>query len=91
MHEALRRLDVRAPHVVFGHTHRAGPLDGDDRSEWGRLVNTGSWVVNGEIEGAARNPYWPGGAVRVDADGPPVQLRLLDDLDAAALRPPARA
>ena len=24
----------RRGHVIFGHTHRAGPLPGDDRSEW---------------------------------------------------------
>src|SRR5437763_9326266 len=32
--EVLGRLDVRAEHVIFGHTHRAGPLPRDDRSEW---------------------------------------------------------
>ena len=31
---ALDRLGVRAPHVIFGHTHRAGPLGDDDRFEW---------------------------------------------------------
>lgn len=32
--EVLRRLRVDAPQVIFGHTHRAGPLPGDDRGEW---------------------------------------------------------
>jgi UDP-2,3-diacylglucosamine pyrophosphatase LpxH len=49
MHEAVRRLGIDASWVLFGHTHRAGPRDGDDRAEWGagrgtRLMNTGSWV-----------------------------------------------
>ena len=45
-HEVLGRLEVPAQHVIFGHTHRAGPLPGDDprQPEWGRLLNTGSWV-----------------------------------------------
>ncbi len=35
-------------HVVFGHTHRAGPLPDDDRAEWTtlsgiRLWNSGNW------------------------------------------------
>ena len=32
--EVLTRLRVDAPHVIFGHTHRAGPLPADDRYEW---------------------------------------------------------
>ena len=49
MREVLRRLGVTAPHVLFGHTHRSGPVARDDPREWttpagSRLVNTGSWV-----------------------------------------------
>ena len=30
----VRRLGIDARYVLFGHTHRAGPLARDDRSEW---------------------------------------------------------
>ncbi len=30
----LRALDVPCRYAIFGHTHRAGPLPGDDRDEW---------------------------------------------------------
>ena len=80
MHEALRRLGVDAAHVVFGHTHRTGPLPDDDPAQWGRLVNTGCWVQERVFVGGAgrRSPYWAGSAVRVDgAGGPPVRFNLL--------------
>jgi UDP-2,3-diacylglucosamine pyrophosphatase LpxH len=48
MAQVLDCLGVEAGHVVFGHLHRAGPVDGDDqgwRTAGGTaLVNTGSWV-----------------------------------------------
>src|SRR6202012_1737909 len=34
MSEVCARLGVGAPYVIFGHTHRAGPLPGDDSAEW---------------------------------------------------------
>jgi predicted phosphodiesterase len=83
MGESLRRLGVDAEHVVFGHTHRAGPLEQDDPTEWhqagARLVNTGSWVYEPFYFGrdAARSPYWPGSLVVVDPAGPPRLRRLL--------------
>src|SRR5205085_4026862 len=45
--ETARRLGLGDKHVIYGHTHRAGPLAGE--AEWempggGRLHNTGSWV-----------------------------------------------
>ena len=60
--EVTDRLDVPAAHVIFGHTHRAGPLPGDDGSEWGRLLNTGSWVHEASFLGrfAEREPVPPG-------------------------------
>lgn len=95
MGEAVRRLDVRAGHVIFGHSHRAGPLPGDDEIEWRigatSLVNSGSWVYEGHFvhgpDGAS--PYWAGGAVAVDADPdvPPRLERLLADVPRDALRP----
>jgi hypothetical protein len=87
--EVIARLEVPAGHVVFGHTHRAGPLPGDDRGEWAgpggaRMLNTGSWVYEpGYLGDAPReSPYRPGFAAILEdgaagADG--VQLvNLLD-------------
>ncbi len=83
--EVQRRLGVEAPHLIFGHTHRTGPLDGDDHGEWqwapgARLHNTGNWVYETHFMGAhpaGTSPYWPGGAVALDAEGPPRLERLL--------------
>jgi hypothetical protein len=82
--EALARLEVRAAHVIFGHTHRPGPLPGDDPGEWRaphgvRLHNAGSWVYQRQFvaHGGSANPYWPGTAILLDGDGPPSMLRLL--------------
>jgi hypothetical protein len=79
--EVLTRLGVpAAAHVMFGHTHRAGPLPGDDRAEWGRLVNTGGWVHDpawiGDSPG--ESPYRPGFAAIVGDSGPPELVNLLD-------------
>jgi hypothetical protein len=78
--EVLARLDVAAAHVLFGHTHRAGPLPGDDSSEWGRLLNVGSWVHEPRFVGddPSGSPYRPGFAAIVDDDGPPALVNLLD-------------
>jgi hypothetical protein len=98
MREALRRLGVSAPHVVFGHTHRPGPLPTDDASEWrtdagGRMHNCGSWVHQPHFlgTGPADSPYWPGTAILVEDEGPPRLLRLLDDRPMAELSPRAPA
>jgi len=76
--EVLRRLDVDAPHVVFGHTHRAGPLPGDDPAEWstlsgGRLWNTGNWYVEAGFirHTAEHSPYWPGTIAWLEPGRPP--------------------
>jgi hypothetical protein len=79
--ESLARLEVPSgAYVLFGHTHRAGPLANDDRGEWGRLVNTGSWVHDpawiGDSPG--NSPYRPGFAAIVGDDGPPELVNLLD-------------
>ena len=85
--EMLGRLDVRAPHVICGHSHRSGPWPGDDLAEWttragGRLHNTGSWVHQPHfVRGMAQqSPYWPGTAVLIEDDEPPRLLRLLESL-----------
>ncbi|MBJ7330906.1 MAG: metallophosphoesterase family protein [Solirubrobacteraceae bacterium] len=95
--EAVLRLRLDTAHVVFGHSHRAGPLPDDDQAEWRvpgtetSLHNTGSWVYEGHfIHGPdGVSPYWAGNAVIVDeaGSGPPRLERLLSDVPRAALRP----
>ncbi len=62
MGEVAARLGLGDAYVVFGHTHRAGPLPGDDANEWtrppaagrtgpaqrsgARLVNVGCWTYD---------------------------------------------
>jgi predicted phosphodiesterase len=94
MAEVLRRLDVHADHVIFGHTHRSGPWPGDDESEWitpggPRMLNPGSWVYEALFMtgGARRNPYWPGNVAIVEDSGPPRLERLLGDRDEDELKP----
>jgi hypothetical protein len=83
--EVAARLDLGDAHVVFGHTHRAGPLPGDDAQEWvgrggARLVNSGSWIYDVSFVSApGESPYWPGTCVLVEDTGPPVLKRLLMD------------
>ena len=93
--EVVARLQIAADHVIFGHTHRAGPLPTDDGVEWlmpsgTRLLNTGSWVHEpGFIgEAAAGSPYWPGRCVSLADDGPPELLGLLAAVAPEALRNP---
>lgn len=87
MREALRRLGIDAPHVLFGHTHRAGPRRGDDLAEWGPLLNTGCWVHEPTFtKGGPGSPYWPGRAAIVDDEGPPRLVGLLDDVPVSTLR-----
>jgi hypothetical protein len=89
--ESLRRLGVDAPYVIWGHSHRSGPWPDDDQSEWithagGRILNTGSWTYARHFVAGTRpdgNPYFPGTAVIVEADGPPRLVRLLEALDPA--------
>jgi metallophosphoesterase superfamily enzyme len=94
--EALRRLDIDAPHVIWGHSHRSGPWPGDDVAEWtthagGRIQNTGSWVYQPHFLSPEPNgsPYWPGTAVLIEESGPPELVRLLGERGHRVLRPPA--
>lgn len=92
--ESVRRLDIGAAHVIFGHSHRAGPLPDDDETEWRMgatsLHNSGSWVYEGHFvhgpDGAS--PYWAGSAISVETDPrvPPRLERLLADVPRDALR-----
>jgi hypothetical protein len=86
--EVARRLGVTPEHLVFGHTHRTGMLDGDDPAEWRTpsgiaLHNVGAWVHDPQFIGRGpgnRSPYWPGGAVALGDEGPPRVERLLLDV-----------
>jgi Calcineurin-like phosphoesterase len=95
MGEVVARLRIDARHVIFGHTHRSGPLAGDDVGEWRSsagvsLLNAGCWVYESMyLDRQWGSPYWPGGAARLDDAGEPRLQRLLDGVDARELRPPA--
>ena len=79
--EAMGRVaGVLAPdaeHVIFGHTHRPGPLAADDPGEWtapsgARLWNSGSWLHEGAfLRNGRDSPYWPGTVLTLEDDGPP--------------------
>jgi hypothetical protein len=95
MSAAAANLGVHSGYLIFGHTHRPGPLDDDAVLEWLgegelRLVNTGSWCysavfLTGE---PGVSPYWPGSAVLVEDEGAPRLLRLLQDVGQAELTAP---
>jgi predicted phosphodiesterase len=89
--EVVRRLGIEADHVIFGHTHRRGPM----RAEVGwrlddgtRLHNTGSWIHTPWLLGrnAADSPYWPGTIIVVEDDREPRSLNLLEDRNRNELR-----
>lgn len=88
--ELARRLGVDGGHVIFGHTHRAGPLPSE--AEWelpggGRLHNTGSWVFASIFHhpGEPPSPYWPGTLTWLEDEGPPRREALLRNHDHAAM------
>ena len=93
MGEVVERLRIDARHVVFGHTHRRGPMPGED--EWRRedrgpsLWNAGSWVHSPSLlrSRADNSPYWPGTVVFVDEEGAPRMEHLLDDWTREDLEP----
>jgi hypothetical protein len=71
--------------VIFGHTHRAGPLEQDDPREWrtpsgNRILNSGSWVDQPDFLGddPSSSPYRAGFGVLVDDEGAPELINLLD-------------
>src|SRR4051794_5126303 len=83
--ESLERLGVEAEHAIFGHTHRAGPLPRDEGwvTPGGiRLHNSGNWVYEPGFLGRSPtdSPYWPGGIVFVEDEGPPRLERPLSHL-----------
>ncbi len=93
MGDVAARLGLGEAYVVFGHTHRAGPLPGDEDQEWrgqggARLVNAGSWTYASIFLTATpgESPYWPGVCVLVEDEGPPTVKRLLQDRMHAQIR-----
>jgi predicted phosphodiesterase len=83
--EVALKLGIEADHLIFGHTHRRGPMRGESgwRLESGtRLWNTGSWVYAPGLLGrtAAESPYWPGTVVVLEDERQPELRHLLDDL-----------
>jgi hypothetical protein len=92
MRELTRRLGIEAEHVIFGHTHRRGPLGAEPGWQLPggpRLFNTGSWVYAPALLGPTphRSPFWPGTVAIVEDDEPPQLRHLLDGVDRAELRP----
>jgi len=93
--EAARRLRLVPDHLIFGHTHRTGRLDADPAHDWRtpggtQLHNSGNWIFDPLFMGRGpqgASPYWPGGAIVIDGEGPPRLERLLADLPAKALKP----
>ncbi len=94
---ALGALQVEARYVVSGHTHRAGPLAGDDQDAWtaptgASMLNTGCWVNEPAFLGSdpARSPYRVGFAVVLDRAGAPALVNLLEACGAPAHRDATR-
>jgi hypothetical protein len=88
MEQVCARLGVSAPYVIFGHTHRAGPLPGDDQAEWvtaggSRLINCGCWIHEPAFMGPdpSLSPYRTGFGVLVEDTDPPAPPRLVNLLD----------
>jgi Calcineurin-like phosphoesterase len=85
----VESLAIDAEHLIFGHTHRRGPMQ--DEAGWRAgatsLWNTGSWVHAPTLLGptAAESPYWPGTVALVGEQGPPELRHLLDGLEPADL------
>jgi hypothetical protein len=85
-----RVAEVLAPgaeHVIFGHTHRPGPLPGDEQAEWTTLSgtwlwNTGSWLYESAfITAGHKSPYWPGTVLTLEDGGPPRLENVLRSVD----------
>lgn len=86
---AVAAIGIDAEHVIFGHTHRAGPLAGDVEGWWlpggSQLTNTGSWLYDSVfVEGSGpANPYWPGRITWLGDTDPPKHESVLDGIDPA--------
>jgi predicted phosphodiesterase len=89
MGDVIANLGVEADHVIFGHTHRQGPLPGEEDDEgWvapsgARIWNTGSWFLESALVGDRRgkSPYWPGGVTYVHDSGAPEPVNVLREVE----------
>ena len=95
MGEVVERLGIDARHVIFGHTHRAGPAARRRRRRVARcraaaqLINTGCWVYESMyLDRHWGSPYWPGPAVELESGGEPRLVRLLEGIDAGGAQAP---
>ncbi|HZA59426.1 MAG TPA: metallophosphoesterase [Solirubrobacterales bacterium] len=91
MRELVGRLGIEADDVIFGHTHRRGPLEGEpgwELADGTRMINTGSWVYAPALLGptSRRSAFWPGTVVVIEDEHPPEPRHLLDELGHAELR-----
>jgi predicted phosphodiesterase len=91
MRELAGRLGIEADHVIFGHTHRRGPLG--EEPGWSlpggqRLLNTGSWLLARALLGrsARESPFWPGTIAVLEDERPPELRHLLDGLSHEELK-----
>lgn len=89
--EVVGNLEIDAREVIFGHTHRAGPLPADAPDEWvapsgPRLTNTGCWIHEPSFLGPRphESPYRAGFAVTLEDDAPPRLINLLDSRQGAS-------
>jgi UDP-2,3-diacylglucosamine pyrophosphatase LpxH len=96
MAQVVQRLGVQTDWVVFGHVHRLGPLADEDTAQWhdpesgAGFLNTGAWLYEPRLVAHSRppHPYWPGGAVLLEAGSPPRPVGLLDTLEPAQVGAP---
>ena len=84
MSEVVERLRINAKWVLYGHTHRRGPLDGEKAwvtENGATLLNTGSWVHSPSLlrSSSKGSAYWPGTIAMIDGNSDPQLLHLLDD------------
>jgi hypothetical protein len=86
MHDLVAALGIDADEIVFGHTHRPGPLP-EDTGWHARLFNAGSWLYEPSLldETPRQSPYWPGCSVWLEGDRAPRLRRLLGDVTHAEL------
>jgi predicted phosphodiesterase len=78
MRDLIDALQIDAREIIYGHTHRPGPLPQD--TTWdARLFNTGSWLYEPNLlqTTAGESPYWPGTVIWIEDDKPPFLERLL--------------
>jgi predicted phosphodiesterase len=91
MREVITRLGIEAEHLIFGHTHRRGPLGkepGWSESGGPRLHNTGSWVYAPALlrREPGESPFWPGTVGIVEDGREPRLEHLLDETPHDELR-----